>query len=418
MSGDHGSEGVGVTAVLGVSVTPSTVGLVLVEGSDGNGATLHHETVDVRNQEPGQTRDQVVAAVTRSAAIATELGRRLQTFGVTRSDQADVDDSTLPESLAEAGFGKIVPVRLSDATDALARGIADAVHFDTTAVCVLEPDVVLAMTAGAPGDPVRTSVGESIETVRGLTDWLVDVYASSEPRPNGLVVVGSAVDLDSVLPKLEAALSIPVFTPAEPGLALARGAALAAARRDGPATTAWRSFTKTQLTRAAVLAAGVVTFIVSLSLAIGHQMGSDPAPAPRLPRQVVNTSGTPAAVRNAPTTEVPAAPAPAPVVQEAAPVPVAPTTTPPVEQAVSEPSADPVPAAPVDITDPQLPAAPPPASEPVPPVTPPGAGPPPPEVAAAPGVPPPPEGVPPPPQPEAPPPPPPQPEAPPPPPPQ
>ncbi len=170
---------------------------------------------------------------------------RLAAIGVTWSSGRRPRAAVLRKKLADAGFTGVIPVRLPQATDALARRVAGIVGFDTTGVCVLEPDVVQAMTVSG-NDPVQTTVSRGIETVAGLTTWLSDIFDAAAARPDALVVVGSAVDLDSVLPKLEQALAVPVFTPAEPGLPLARGAALASVRRgrlagdDGTAPTGWR----------------------------------------------------------------------------------------------------------------------------------------------------------------------------------
>lgn len=292
-------------AVLGVSLTPSTVGLVLLEGCEADGATVDHDSFDIRGLAPARTDDicaDVVKAALRAERVAAERGLRLTAIGVTWSSGAAAEGAVLLRKFADAGFANVVPVRLPQATDALARRVAGIVGFDTTGVCVLEPDVVQAMTVGG-NNPVQTAVSRGIETVAGLTTWLADILGAADPRPDALVVVGSAVDLDSVLPKLEQALRVPVFTPAEPGLPLARGAALASVRRDrsnydddGAAPSGWRWPVK-QLAPLAILVGGVLAFAVSLSLAIGQQLvpGSEPPPH-RSTRPVVSTSGDSAAV--------------------------------------------------------------------------------------------------------------------------
>jgi hypothetical protein len=314
-----------VEAVLGVSMTPSTVGLVLVEGREADGATLDNDTFDIRghpSSRTGEICDQVVAAVRRTEKVAAERGRRLTSIGVTWSSGAGADAAVLLRKLAEAGFADVVPVRLPQATDALARRVAGIVGFGTTGVCVLEPDVVQAMTVSGD-NPVQTTVSRGIETVGGLIDWLSGMLDVAEPRPDALVVVGSAVDLDSVLPKLEHALGVPVFTPAEPGLPLARGAALASARRgrwavgdDGAAPTG-RRWPVSQLTPLAILVGGVLAFALSLSLAIGQQLipGSESTPH-RTTRPVVSTSGDSVAVHQAPAA---GSSTPAPSMSEAPP---------------------------------------------------------------------------------------------------
>src|SRR3954467_13530025 len=90
-----------------------------------------------------QTSEQAAAAVLRSEAIAATRGHRLHSIGVTRSDDADAEASLLLKCVSEAGFGSGVPVRLPEATEALARGIADVIGYDTTAACVIEPETVI-----------------------------------------------------------------------------------------------------------------------------------------------------------------------------------------------------------------------------------------------------------------------------------
>ena len=374
-------------AVLGVSLTPSTVGLVLVEGCEADGATVDHEALDIRGLAPARTDDicaDVVKAARRAERVAAERGLRLAAIGVTWSSGAAAEGAVLLRKFADAGFADVVPVRLPQATDALARRVAGIVGFDTTGVCVLEPDVVQAMTVGG-NNPVQTAVSRGIETVAGLTAWLAGIFGAAVPRPDALVVVGSAVDLDSVLPKLEQALEVPVFTPAEPGLPLARGAALASVRRDRSsfddyraAPSGWR-WPARQLAPLAILVGGVLAFAISLSLAIGQQLipGSEPTPH-KSTRPVVSTSGDSATVPqtsavmsvvpSASITEAP--PELEPVVPEAQPeyvidqsTMVPPETTVPPEELMAPPVPEPEPMAPeLQPQPPAEPVAPPPES--------------------------------------------------------
>ncbi|MGV0597403.1 DUF7159 family protein [Mycolicibacterium porcinum] len=383
-----------VDAVLGVSLTPSTVGLVLVEGSEADGATVDHNALDIRGLAPARTDDicaDVVKAVRRAERVAAEHGLRLTTIGVTWSSGAATEAAVLLKKFGDAGFGNVVPVRLPHATDALARRVAGIVGFDTTGVCVLEPDVVQAMTVSGD-NPVQTTVSRGIETVAGLTSWLSDIFDSADRRPDALVVVGSAVDLDSVLPKLEQALAVPVFTPAEPGLPLARGAALASARRgrltadNRPGPFGWRWPTR-QLTPLAILVGGVLAFGVSLALAVGQQLlpGSEPTPH-RSTRPVVSTSGDSGAGQQTSAVPLPAAPpseVPSvlePVVQDAGPGHVVDQSVPAPSEHAAVPGEQlaPTGSEPAPVTSELPPALP----EQAPGVPPPGA--PPPEVGAQP----------------------------------
>jgi hypothetical protein len=98
------SEGVVcVDAVLGLAMTPSSIGLVLVEGNDVDGFTMDHDAVEIMNS------DDATAAVLRSEALAATRGLRLKSIGLTWSDDADAEASMLMQSLSESGFDNVVP---------------------------------------------------------------------------------------------------------------------------------------------------------------------------------------------------------------------------------------------------------------------------------------------------------------------
>ena len=224
-----------VDAVLGLSVTPSAVGLVLVEGQDADGATVDGGAFEIRpgrRSTPMQTCEQAAAAVRRTEAIAANRGHRLHSIGVTWSDDADIEASLLLKSLTDCGFDNVVPVRLPEATEALAWGVAEVIGEDITAVCLIEPESVIALIVHTREGAVQTAVNRSIDSEEALVRWLSTVFTRADWRPQALVVVGSGGDVDALMPRLEAVLSVPVFAPAEAELALARGAALASAHTD------------------------------------------------------------------------------------------------------------------------------------------------------------------------------------------
>ncbi|HJT96055.1 MAG TPA: hypothetical protein VJ777_29600 [Mycobacterium sp.] len=340
-------------AVLGLSVTPSAVGLVLVEGQDADGATMDRDAFEVssrRRPTALQTCEQAAAAVLRTEATAVARGHRLHSIGVTWSDDADTEASLLLKSLTDSGFDNVVPVRLPEATEALAWGIAEVIGYETTAVCVIEPETVITLIVHARDGAVQTAVNHAIDTEEQLFRWLSAVFARADWQPEALVVVGSGGD-EALMPRLEDVLSVPVFAPAEAELALARGAALASAHNtelafeDAMESMAHgraqdrRRRPLAQTGPLALLVAGVVTFVVSLSIAISLQL--TPKNDARLPeaRPAANTSPeVPAAVTELPT----ALPAPvaAPPPPQAPPAEVAqPPAEVPVEPPVSGPEA-------------------------------------------------------------------------------
>ena len=367
-------------AVLGLSVTPSAVGLVLVEGQDADGATVDRDAfeVGVRGRCSAlQTSEQAAAAVLRSEAIAATHGHRLHSIGVTWSDDANAEASLLLKSLSDSGFDNVVAVRLPEATEALARGIAEVIGYGTTAVCVLEPETVIALIVHLRDGSVQTSVNRRIVTEEDLVRWLSTLFTRADWQPEALVMVGSGGD-DELMPILEQALSVPVFAPAEAQLALARGAAMASAQnvessfvddahhfeahhfeQQKPEERRRRPLGQTG--PLALLVAGVLTFTVSASVAVSLQLvpkketaSSEPQPAAKIspePPAVVTQMQAPLPVAPpivAPPPVVTPADAPPPPVYSETPVglpdvPAAATGEPPVEAVPADPAAVPPP---------------------------------------------------------------------------
>ncbi|MGZ8802099.1 MAG: DUF7159 family protein [Mycobacterium sp.] len=369
-------------AVLGLSVTPSAVGLVLVEGQDADGATMDGDGFEVSARGSSsalQTSEQATAAVLRTEAIAASQGHRVHSIGVTWSDDAGTEASLLLKSLSDSGFDNIVPVRLSEATDALARGIAEVTGYPTTAVCVIEPEQLIALVVQNDEGAVQTAVNHTVVTEEDLVGWLSAVFTEADWEPEALVLVGSAEDLDGLLPILEEALAVPVFTPAEAQLALARGAAMACAQngeltfdadvkdvrvaRDATSDTDRSAGPRLRrLARVgpvAALAAGMVTFVASVSAALALQAAPERSAAPPRPAAADTSAQTPAAVRG----PAHAAPPPAAPMLDAAPPPAPEAAPAPAPEAEPVPEVAPIageaplvaPQPPIEATPPGLP---------------------------------------------------------------
>lgn len=304
-------EGVPVDAVFGVSMTPSTVGLVLVGGWEADGATIDHDTFDMQ----ADSGELIAEAVTRIEAAAANQGHRVREIAVTWTADTDADAAVLLKELAAAGFDNVKPVRLLRATEALAREIAGVVGFDTTAVCIIERDGVFVVTVNSVVGSIQTSVNQVVTEDDALVDWLGVVFATATRRPEALVVLGSTGDLDEKLPKLQDALQVPVFTPTEARQPLARGAALASARRgrsaaaegrsDPPARTPWPR--RLRIAPAAVLAGAAATVVGVGALAVGLQLFPKDA-LPAAPEPMTNTSDTSGTSDPVPASEAPAPP--------------------------------------------------------------------------------------------------------------
>ncbi|MBO0863955.1 MAG: hypothetical protein J2P16_02655, partial [Mycobacterium sp.] len=315
--------------VLGLSMTSTAVGWVLVEGRDADGPVVDHDDFLVRTgggARAVKTAERVTAAVLGARALATRRDLRARVIGLTWSDDAAAEAALVLESLTDAGLDNVVPIQALHAAEMLAQGLVPVVGYDKTAVCVLDGEsTTVAMVDGA-GEKTQTAVKYLPGGPEGLIRWLTTMFDGSAWQPSGVVVVGSDHDLDTLSWQLEEAVPVPVFTQSGAQLALARGAALACAQSteftdariaesiDRNAAAPVPSGSRSYAGALTMLVAGAVTFVASLSLAVGPRLVPD---RPSV-EQAVHRSASPPPVLEAPAPPPPAIAAPT---RQAAPEP-------------------------------------------------------------------------------------------------
>lgn len=360
--------------VLGLSLTSTSVGWVLAEGREADGTILDHDDFQVgsgRGVRAVNTSAQTAAAVLEAQATAVSYDRRLHVIGLTWSDDAAAEAALLLESLIDAGFHNVVPIRLHQACDMLARAIAPVVGYEKAAVCVLDGDSTIVVMVDTCDDEPQTAIKQLTGGPGRLVGWLTNLFNRRSWQPGGIVIVGPDEDLEALSWRLEKAVPVPVITQTGTQLALARGAALGSAEST--------EFTDTEMLETAdgqrgerrssrqnsyagawtMLVGGAVTFVASLSLALGpHLVPNRAAPA----QHVVHKAATHRVAHlpaPQPAAEVPAArpaPPPAPVEQPTK----APAAAQPQNVVSIAPSAESPAAAPVPPPPPPEPVAPPP----------------------------------------------------------
>lgn len=391
--------------VLGVSMTPTTVRMALVEGEKADGLTVDHDVFDVGTIDDSagaantNAPEQVISAILGTQQSALAGGHRLIATGVTWSDHDEA--AALRAELASHGIDDVALVSELHAAGALAQAAGRAVGYDTTALLFVDSDTATLSVVEVGDASIVKVLSRSLHADDAMTvlTGMITGLEAHDAGPQGVFVVGSGVDVASVKEHLEDLVPLPVSAPEDAGMALARGAALAAAGAprfeattvglaysQDPAGAISPAFAATALrsvsepvidddevipeedrrpfllvgsTLTAIFVIGVVALVISLAVSIRPTANQRPnpdqsvvvpsaaAPAPPVPEQVPVQAP---AVQPVPET----IPAPVPVVQEA------PAVSPP-QAAVSPPQAVVAP-----------PQAPPPA---------PAAAPPPPEVA-------------------------------------
>ena len=390
--------------VLGVSMAPTAVRMVLVEGENGDGATVDEDNFEVVDEAPVNAAGQVVSAILGTREGAAEGGYQLTSTGVTWTDP--IEAAVLRDALAARKIENVMLVSAFLAAAALAHAVGNETNYAHTALLFIEPDAatlaVVDTADGSIADIRRHALPEDDDAAVAELATMVSGAEELNTRPDGVFVVGSGIDIPMIKPALEAATSLPLSAPEEPETALARGAALASANAplfssstaavayaqdpgtgavnpfvldaayfDLPAAATVgrnalaysavpdepytgeqipltgvadaperRKFALVGSVAAAIFIVGVATLVVSLALSIRPTAGVRPAPDQNIVAP--------------PTQPVPAAPAPAPQAptlepKAPAPEPKAPAPAPaPVPQAPA-PAPVPVPAAPAPV---------------------------------------------------------------------
>lgn len=277
-------------------MTPTTVGWVLAEGHSADGTILDHQELTL---DPGRgvcaasTAEQVAAEVLRVEAEAGANDHRLRVIGVTWNDAASAQAALLLEALTDAGFDNVVPVRLLDAVETLAQAIAPVIGYEQTAVCVLEHDWTTVVMVDTHDGETQTVTKQLRGGFDELTRWLTGMFDRSGWQPGAVVIVGAHSDIDGFSWHLEKTLPVPVFVQTMAQVTVARGAALSAARSteftddelvipaNEPAAAPAPERKLSYAGAITTLAAGVITFVSSLSLAVGIELAPTSKPAPR-----------------------------------------------------------------------------------------------------------------------------------------
>lgn len=217
--------------VLGVSMTSSTVRMVLVEGDKADGVTVDHDVFDVSSDDgvSASPADQVIAAILGTRESAEDGGHSLKTVGVTWTDH--VEAAKLRDELALRYIEDVFLISELHAAGALAQAVGRAVGYEKTAVLLVNRDsATMSVVETESGSIVKvdTQSLHSADAMEVFAAMAADVDGR-EPSPEGIFVLGSGVDIGAVKTHIENRISLPVHAPHEPEMALARGAALAAA---------------------------------------------------------------------------------------------------------------------------------------------------------------------------------------------
>ena len=358
--------------VLGMSMAPETVRMVLIEGEAAGGVTVDQNRFSVADEATAAAAaDRVITAILGARESAAQGGYQVTTSGVTWTEPAEA--AALRNALAARKIESVMLVSAFMAAAALAQAVGSATNSARTALLFVEPGTatlaVVDTTDGSIADVHRQPLPSDDDAALAKLAAMVSSAESMKARPDGVFIVGSDVDIPLIKPTLDAATSLSVTAPEEPEMALARGAALAAANaqlgaprtvgmpypqdpptaarafaeapekdsKTAPAPAARREAAAERPSRKPVVAIVAVTMIfiagvVGLALALAFSMRSHPEQQPDT-NQTVVAPGTPAPPPNAPPPGPPppsAVQPPQPAAPPPAPAPIAPAPGPAV----------------------------------------------------------------------------------------
>ncbi|WP_304442340.1 hypothetical protein, partial [Mycobacterium sp. E1747] len=216
-------------------MAPASIQMVVLEGEYADGATVEEDVFDVSAADEAATAsasDQVLAAILGTREGAADAGLEVSSIGVTWTDQLEA--AALRDALAAYRVENVMLVSAFLAATALAQNVGGAMGYERTAVMFVEPDTatlaVVETSDGSIPDVYKQPIyAESYDQAAAQLGGMIAGLEKLEAAPDGVLVVGSGVDIAPLKPALQTATSLEVSVPEEPETALARGAALASA---------------------------------------------------------------------------------------------------------------------------------------------------------------------------------------------
>jgi hypothetical protein len=215
-------------------MAPTAVRMILVEGQNGDGATVDEDNFEIVAEDDAattSTAERVVSAILGTREGAWEGGYQLTSTGVTWTDP--IEAAALRDALATYKVENVMLVSAFLAAAALTQSVGNETNYARTALLYIEPDTatlaVVNTSDGSIADVHRHALPLDDDAAVAELATMVSGAALLQTRPDAVFVVGSGIDVPLIKPTLEAATTLPLSAPEEPDTALARGAALASA---------------------------------------------------------------------------------------------------------------------------------------------------------------------------------------------
>lgn len=249
-------------AVLGVSLSATRAGVVVLEGVGAEARTVIRDAVAVS----GSGMDVVSAAVVQAARTAADRGHPVYEVGLTCTADAVPHGLELAALLADSDLAEIEVFEPTDAAVALAEMIAESRRSRCATVGLVAEDKTIAVLADSRDGVYRTTVSphhDDDQAVAALAELVADGRSGAV-----FVMVTHALAIAGFSERLERALAPRKIAVIDGELGLARGVALAAGNAvRGDVVAAGRTMSVRQRLRrpgALLIAAAAVTLLVAV----------------------------------------------------------------------------------------------------------------------------------------------------------
>ena len=127
--------------VLGVSMAPASVQMVLLQGENADGTTVDENEFAVTADDDSPTvsaSDRVIAAIVATREDAASAGLELSAVGVACTDQLEA--AALRDALTAHKMENVMLVSAFLAATSLTQSVGGAMGYERTAVLFVEPD--------------------------------------------------------------------------------------------------------------------------------------------------------------------------------------------------------------------------------------------------------------------------------------
>lgn len=267
-----------VGAVLGVSLSATRAGVVVLDGVGADACTVIRDAVAVSASQ----LDAVAAAVARAARTAADQGCPVRAIGLTSTTDADSFGWDLEALLVEAGIAEIEIFEPTDATAALADVVALSTRAQSATVSLITEDQTLAVLADGDDGTHRTvaCMHHDDDAALGSLDKLVADWLSGPV----FVMIPHDLAAQGFPDRLERAIAPRAISLIDAELGLARGVALAAGNSalggdvvaDGANTPVRQRLHRPDAMLVGAVAVTLLVAAVTVGLAHGVLFGNEP----------------------------------------------------------------------------------------------------------------------------------------------